>query len=259
MWYLAGNWKMNHGPAAAEAFFKELKTNPLPARSKSGRDLRVVVIPQLPLISFCLEQAQVCGIKVGAQNCAAQESGAFTGETSAHVLAELRVSYTLIGHSERRTLFGETDEILNRKLHCALKAKITPIFCVGETLGERESGRTFEVLDRQLKVGLAGVKAGPLVLAYEPVWAIGTGKVASPEQAQEAHAHIRAKLHELELAQAGESEKGLNAARTPLLYGGSVKPENASALGSQPDLDGFLVGGASLQAASFLELIRLAP
>lgn len=190
-------------------------------------------------------------VALGAQNMSAEPAGAFTGETSAKMLKELAVEYVIIGHSERRSIYGETDEIINQKLITALEVRFKPIFCVGETLEERDGGKLEEVLKRQLVKGLDSIgprRGSDVVIAYEPVWAIGTGRTASAEQAQEAHAFIRSVLSEMY----GED----TAQKIRIQYGGSVKGGNAAELISQPDIDGALVGGASLEPASFFEIIR---
>lgn len=253
-WIVAGNWKMNHGLADAKNFFESVKA--APAQTASKKTLLALVCPQAPLLFPLSPIAKSKNFAVGAQNCSSEKSGAFTGELAVSLIAEAGAQYTLIGHSERRALFGETNAVLSKKLQMAQAAGLTPIFCIGETLSEREAGTTNAVVETQLKEGLVGLdKSKPWILAYEPVWAIGTGKVATPAQAQEVHAFIRAKLAEWGLS------KGLSPSfsRVPILYGGSVKPDNAGELGRQPDLDGFLVGGASLDSKSFSALVDLAP
>jgi len=190
-------------------------------------------------------------VKLGAQNMHWESSGAFTGEVSAPMLRELFVRYVVLGHSERRQYFGETDEIVNRKTKAALAASLTPIVCVGETLAQRESGQVEMVLEQQLRGSLADLNKAQLedlVLAYEPVWAIGTGHTATPAQAQEAHAFIRSVLTKLSSA--------ATANKIRIQYGGSVKPGNTAELMAQPDIDGALVGGASLEARAFAEIVR---
>ena len=215
-------------------------------------EVEIVVVPPFTAIakvSEVLNGAEI--IKIGAQNMSAERNGAFTGEISAGMLRDLFVRYVVLGHSERRQLFGETDEIVNRKVHAAHEGSLRPIVCVGETLEQREGGRVEQVLATQLRGSLAGLGAKELVetvVAYEPVWAIGTGRTASAEQAQEAHAFIRQTL--------GEIGDESSAARIRIQYGGSVKPDNARTLMSQPDIDGALVGGASLDPRSFAEIIR---
>ncbi|MBI5728069.1 MAG: triose-phosphate isomerase, partial [Ignavibacteriales bacterium] len=192
-------------------------------------------------------------IKLGAQNMHFEESGAFTGEIAAPMLKSVGCEYVILGHSERRTIFGETDQLINKKIKKALSAGINPIFCIGETLQERESNVTFDVIRRQVVEGLKEITAEQMtkvILAYEPVWAIGTGKTASPAQAQEVHAFIRGLLTEL---------YGNTVAENVVIqYGGSVKPDNANELLGQPDIDGALVGGACLKAESFIGIITAA-
>jgi triosephosphate isomerase len=191
-------------------------------------------------------------VKSGAQNMHWEKNGAFTGEISAGMIRELFARYVVLGHSERRTLFGETDEIVNKKTKAAIAATLTPIVCIGETLAERDAGQVEQVLHTQLTGSLAGIPAKDLadvVLAYEPVWAIGTGRTATPEQAQEAHAYIRKVLAEISDAATAEKVR--------IQYGGSVKPGNTGALMGQPDIDGALVGGASLVARDFAEIVKI--
>jgi triosephosphate isomerase len=217
-----------------------------------SRDVEVVIIPPFTAIAAAnaaLENAQ--HIKVGAQNMHWERSGAFTGEISPAMLRDLFVRYVVLGHSERRTLFGETDEIVNRKMRAAHEAMLRPILCVGESLDQREAGDVEKVLTTQLQGSLAGLGPKELhetVIAYEPVWAIGTGKTATSEQAQEAHAFIRGILREI-------SDEA-TAEKIRIQYGGSVKPDNARTLMSQPDIDGALVGGASLDPRSFAQIVK---
>ena len=192
-------------------------------------------------------------IRLGAQNMYFEMSGAYTGEISPAMLRELFVRYVILGHSERRQIFGETDALINKKVHTALASELKPILCVGETLAERDAGQEKTVLETQLKGSLAGVTAEQMtdvVIAYEPVWAIGTGRNASPEQAQDAHAHVRSVLAALTDADTAEKVR--------IQYGGSVKPANAPVLMSQPDIDGALVGGAALEPRSFSEIVKAA-
>ncbi|MGI8819281.1 MAG: triose-phosphate isomerase [Chthoniobacterales bacterium] len=244
---VAANWKMNMTQAEAaafvETFLRELG---------DSSEVEVVIVPPftaLAKVSEGLNASQT--VKLGAQNMHWEKSGAFTGEISAAMLRELFVRYVVLGHSERRQLFGETDEIVNRKVRAAHEATLRPIVCVGETLEQREAGDVAKVLGTQLRGSLAGLDAKELnetVIAYEPVWAIGTGKTASAAQAQEAHAFIRQTL--------GEIADGNTAARMRIQYGGSVKPDNAGTLMSQPDIDGALVGGASLDPRSFAQIVQ---
>jgi triosephosphate isomerase (TIM) len=246
---VAANWKMNMLQAEAGDFVKDLLL-------EVGDILavEVVIVPPFTAIAKvtdALGSAQ--NIKVGAQNMHWARSGAFTGEISAAMLRNLFVRYVILGHSERRQLFGETDEIVNRKVLAAHEATLRPIVCIGETLEQRDAGRVHEILAMQLRGSLAGLESKGLqdtVIAYEPVWAIGTGRNATPEQAQEAHAFIRATLREM--------SDETTAERIRIQYGGSVKPENARALMSQPDIDGALVGGASLEARSFAQIVLAA-
>lgn len=244
---LAANWKMNlthiEAESYIEAFLKELG---------EVNDVEIVIIPSFTSIPTL---AQASGkapfIRLGAQNLHWAKNGAFTGEISATMLRALFVKYVVIGHSERRTLFGETDEMVQKKVHTALEAGLRPIMCVGETLAERDAGSCEKVLRRQVEQGLKGVTADHLseiVIAYEPVWAIGTGRTATPAQAEEVHAFLRSLLVELFDQTA--------AGRTRIQYGGSVKPENSEELMREPNIDGALVGGASLDAHSFARIVR---
>lgn len=245
---IAANWKMNKTTGEAAAFFKGF----LPAIASAAGRVEVVVIPPFTALAAC-KAAAGGAVAVGAQNMHPEASGAFTGEISAGMLVDLGVSHVVLGHSERRTLFGETDGFINQKVKAALAAGLTPILCVGETLEERDAGKVREVLDRQVAEGLAGLEAGALpkvVIAYEPVWAIGTGRTATPAQAQEAHAMIRARLGGLFGAEAAE--------RVRIQYGGSVKPGNARELLACPDIDGALVGGASLVPEDFAAIVLAA-
>ena len=214
----------------------------------------VVIVPPftaLAKVSEILGRGQAA--KLGAQNMHWEKSGAFTGEISAQMLRELYVRYVVLGHSERRTLFGETDELVNRKVRAALDAALKPIFCIGETLEQRDAGEVEAVLHRQIELGLLGLSARELsdtVIAYEPVWAIGTGRTASPEQAQAAHAFIRKTL--------GEIWDTVAADKVRIQYGGSVKAQNAVELMREPDIDGALVGGASLDPRGFAEIVKAA-
>lgn len=246
---IAANWKMNMTVSETEGFLEDFR---LDVEDVSG--VEIVIAPPftaLPKLSELLGGSQK--IRLGAQNFYHEKSGAYTGEISATMLRELFVRYVIIGHSERRQLFGETDDFINKKVKVALASELRPILCVGETLTEREAGREKEILETQLRGGLAGVSAGEFldtVIAYEPVWAIGTGKTASSAQAQEAHAHIRAILAEL--------SDPATANKVRIQYGGSVKPANARELLHQPDIDGALVGGASLEPRSFSEIVKAA-
>ena len=244
---IAANWKMNQTIAETETFLKNFR---LEIEDVSGVD--IVIAPPftaLAKLSELLGGSQ--RIRTAAQNMYFEANGAYTGEISAAMLRELYVKYVILGHSERRQIFGETDALINRKVLAALESELKPILCVGETLEEREAGKENEVLETQLRGCLAGVSAEQLlevVIAYEPVWAIGTGKTASTAQAQDCHAHVRAVLAELTDA--------ATAAKVRIQYGGSVKPSNAAELLAEPDIDGALVGGASLDARSFAEIVK---
>jgi triosephosphate isomerase (TIM) len=245
---IAGNWKMNKGSADAVPLVKDII-----ADVGRGSEVDVVVCPPFTALEAVGQALEGSVVKLGAQNMHPEPSGAYTGEVSAEMLRSVYTSYVILGHSERRTYFAETDTFINQKVVAALKAQLKPILCVGETLGEREAGSTLKVVQTQLEADLEGVSkdlATNVVIAYEPVWAIGTGKVATTEQAQEVHAFIRGLLGKL----FGASVAG----RMRILYGGSMKPANAPELLSQKDIDGGLIGGASLEARSFLDLIRAA-
>jgi triosephosphate isomerase (TIM) len=246
---IAANWKMNmtQGEAArfVDAFLLDIG---------EINNVDVVIIPPFTAIARVTEAlGRAHNIKVGAQNMYWEKSGAFTGEISAPLLRDLFVHYVVLGHSERRTLFGETDEMVNRKMHAAHEAKLRPIVCIGESLEQRDKGNVEKILSTQLHGSLAGLKPKELqetVIAYEPVWAIGTGRNATPAQAQEAHAFVRHTLAEM-------ADK-TTAERVRIQYGGSVKPDNARELMSQPDIDGALVGGASLDPRSFAQIVKAA-
>lgn len=239
---LAGNWKMHKNREECRAFFKAFKEK---VTKPDGLDI-MIAAPYTQLETAKEEADPATWIL--AQNVHFEDKGAFTGEVSAAMLKELGVSGTLIGHSERRQYFGETDATVAKKTKAALAAGLSAIVCIGETLEQREAGQMEDVLSTQLKQGLDGVSYDPaLVIAYEPVWAIGTGKTATPEQAQSAHAFIRGQL--AKLFNEGHSRS------IPILYGGSMKPGNVSELTSQPDIDGGLVGGASLSADDFADMV----
>jgi triosephosphate isomerase len=239
--FIAGNWKMFKTVHEAVVFAKELR--PL---VKDVTGVEIVVAPPFTALHAVAEALRNTNVSVSGQNVYWESEGAYTGEVSAPMIREAGGEYVIVGHSERRRLFGDTDETVNKKAHAAIAAGLTPIVCVGETLEERERGETLAVLDRQVAGSLArltGAQVADLVVAYEPVWAIGTGRTATTAQAQEAHAGIRARLTSLFGAEA--------AARCHVLYGGSVKPDNIADLLAQPDVDGALIGGASLDVASF--------
>lgn len=243
---IAANWKMYKTPSEAKAFVDAF----LPGISGHVRD-EIALFPSPVLLPTVVEATRGSHISVGAQNIHFAEEGAYTGETSIAQLKAVGGTHTLIGHSERRQYFAETDEIVNKKLQAALKHGILPIVCIGEVLDEREAGRTAQVLKSQVTGALAGVTAEaarPIVIAYEPVWAIGTGKTATPEMAAEAHRIIRTEVANL----LGDDV----ASSLRILYGGSVKPENAAALIGQEEIDGALVGGASLKPDSFAAIVK---
>jgi len=245
---VAGNWKMNMTTAEAEALVTALK-----AELANFREVEVVVCPPFTSLKTVSDLVQGTHLDLGAQNMHWEKGGAYTGEISASMLRDLYCHYVIVGHSERRQYFGETDEIVNRKAKAALASSLHPIICVGETLEEREAGKVEEVITRQVKGSLAGLSATELldsVLAYEPVWAIGTGKTATSEQAQEVHALIRKVLTELYDQAVADGVR--------IQYGGSVKPANAKELFGMPDIDGGLIGGAALDAKSFIDIIRAA-
>jgi triosephosphate isomerase len=246
--FIAGNWKMFTDSISAELLAASI-VNGLPGDTR----VTVVVCPPFPFLSRVFSVVRGSPVALGAQNLYPAKEGAFTGEVSPNMLADVGCQYVILGHSERRHLLGETDAFINRKVHAALEAGLKPILCIGETLEERKAIRTNDVLNVQLTGSLAGVTAEMLAnmtLAYEPVWAIGTGVNATPQQAQDAHAFVRQRVTALCGTDA--------AARLVIQYGGSVKPENAGSLLPQPDVDGALVGGASLKAADFLAIVRAA-
>ena len=243
---IAANWKMFKTPAEAGAFMDAF----LPLAASHTRD-EIALFPSPVLLPTVIEGARGSNVKVGAQNIHFAEEGAYTGETSVLQLKAVGGTHTLIGHSERRQYFAETDEIVNKKLQTALKHGIVPVVCVGEVLEEREAGKTATALKTQVKGAFAGISAeaaAPIVIAYEPVWAIGTGKTATPEIAADAHRIIREEVAKL--------LGGDVAVKMRILYGGSVKPDNATALISQEEIDGALVGGASLKPDSFMAIVK---
>lgn len=245
---IAGNWKMNKTATETRAFAEKLK--PLVARVKWCEVVLCVPYVNLPAAVKAFRDSRVA---VGAENLYFEPSGAFTGEVSAEMLRDIGVKYVIIGHSERRQQFGETDLTVNKKVHAALGAGLCPIVCVGESLEQRELGVTMELIALQVKTALAGVSAERLrkiVMAYEPVWAIGTGRTATAEQAGEVNEHIRTVIRKLYGARAARS--------VTIQYGGSMNTRNAAQLLAQPDVDGGLIGGASLQPEEFLEIIKAA-
>jgi triosephosphate isomerase len=269
---IAGNWKLHKTVAEALAFVRELKghlQNPVlgstsptgsgnaaaagsPGQAQAQGRCEVAVLPCYTALWAVAQELSGSSISLGAQEVFYEQSGAFTGAISADQLKDVGCRYVLVGHSERRQFFGETLESSQKRLKAALQAGLEPILCVGETLSEREEGSTEQVVERQLEAAIAGLdepELGRVLLAYEPVWAIGTGQVATPEQAQEVHAFLRSKVG---------SRSSVVAEEMRLLYGGSVKPENAAALFAKPDIDGALVGGASLKVPAFEGIIAAA-
>ena len=245
---IAGNWKMFKTVQEAVVFVKELR-----GMVKDITDVEIIVGPPFTALHAVAEAARNSNIAVAAQNVYWEREGAFTGEVSAAMVKEAGAEYVIIGHSERRRLFGETDANINRKLTATLAAGLIPIVCVGETLEERERNETLAILDRQIKDGLDGVtgdQVAALVVAYEPVWAIGTGRNATAAQAGEAHTHIRTRLRQWFGAEMAEGCR--------VIYGGSVKPDNIRQLIAEPDVDGALVGGASLELKSFSDIVAMA-
>ena len=243
---IAGNWKMYKVPSDAMELVSQLKNS-----LEGIQDRDIVVIPPFASLYPCHGILEGTNIALGAQDVYWEDQGAFTGEISPPMLLDCGCQFCVIGHSERRTYFHETDETVNRKIKAVLSHGLTPICCIGESLEQRESGETFNVVEAQVRVDFEGLDRAQMmkvVIAYEPIWAIGTGRTATPEQANEVHAFIRktlADLHDSSLAEA-----------VRIQYGGSVKPENCDALMAQPDIDGALVGGASLKVESFSRIVR---
>ena len=246
---VAGNWKMNNDLNGSINLVSEIK------KGLVGKELKTkaIVCPPFTSLESVNEITKESEVKLGAQNMYFEENGAFTGEISPSMLKSVGCEYVILGHSERRTIFGETNQVINKKIKTAIKHELKPIFCIGETLEEREKEITFKVIETQVNEGLAGLSEAELsnlIIAYEPVWAIGTGKVATPAQAQEVHKFIReliAKLYSQAFAD-----------QLVIQYGGSVKPDNSKELLTQPDIDGALVGGACLKADSFIKIIESA-
>jgi len=241
--YMIGNWKMNQTQKEVTTFFNELNELGVPEGNFG-------IAPQLIHIPLAQSLTKKTSVKIGAQNCSSENFGAFTGETSTDSLKDLGVEFTLIGHSERRSYYNESDSIINKKVIKALSTNLLPVLCIGETLEERKADKTLDIVLGQIKAGLQSVKlenSDQIILAYEPVWAIGTGETATPDQAEEVHLAIRNLLKEL-YGSVGE--------KISLLYGGSVKPENVVELLAKPNINGGLVGGASLKAESFYALCK---
>jgi triosephosphate isomerase len=242
---IAGNWKMFKTVDETVKYVKEFR-----GLVKDVDGVEIVLAPPFTALHPAAEAARNSNVAIAAQDMFWEREGAFTGEISAHMIRETGVEFVIIGHSERRTLFGETNTTVNRKVLAAFAAGLVPIACIGETLDQRERGETFDVLDRQVQQGLDGVSAdriAQLVIAYEPVWAIGTGRTATSEQAQEAHAHIRGRLRQWFGPEAADA--------CHVIYGGSVKPDNIRELIARPDVDGALVGGASLDIRGFFDIV----
>ena len=245
--FIAGNWKMNSTRQEALSLVEAI------AAGYDGDAVDLAVCPPFVYLDAVTRALESSPVAVGAQNMYYGPAGALTGETSAAMLLDVGCTYVILGHSERRHVMGETDELINKKVKAAIAAGLKPILCIGEQLDQREAGRTLAVAERQVREGLAGVSAAEMAgvtLSYEPVWAIGTGRTATPEQAQEVHAAVRAVLAKLFKPDVAEAAR--------IQYGGSVKPENAKAILAQPDVDGGLIGGASLKADSFLAIAQAA-
>lgn len=234
---IVGNWKMNKTSSEAVELVKKLKV--LVKNVKANKS-QIVICPAFTALSDVAKELKDTNILLGAQNLYFEEYGAFTGEVSAQMLKEIECKYVIIGHSERRQLYGEINAVVNQKIFAALKHGLIPIVCVGETLAEREKNKTKEIIKKQITESLKDIDVNKIVIAYEPVWAIGTGKTATPEQAQEVHALIRSLI---------------KSNSTRILYGGSVKHDNIKELMAQKDIDGALVGGASLDAESFAKIV----
>ncbi len=244
---IAGNWKMNNNLSESQNLISKL----ISGLSSEKLNCEIIICPPFTSLQEAGSLIRNTVIKLGAQNMHYEESGAYTGEISASMLKSVNCEYVILGHSERRTIFGETDSLINKKIKKALHENLKPIFCIGETLQERESGVTIDVIKRQVVEGLKEISLNDLnriIIAYEPVWAIGTGKTASPAQAEEVHEFIREIVSGLYNKDAAEN--------LVIQYGGSVKPENAAELMSQKDIDGALVGGACLKADSFIGIIK---
>jgi triosephosphate isomerase len=248
--FVAGNWKMNTDSETCVSLAKSIASG---SREVAGEGVKVAVCPPFVYLQAVARVLSASSIAVGAQDLYTESKGAFTGEISASMIKDIGCSYVLCGHSERRHVIGESDELINKKVTAAINGGLLSIFCVGEMLEEREASRTSEVVSGQIKNGLAGLsveKVSAVTMAYEPVWAIGTGLTATPQQAQEVHALIRKRLSEMYDSKLAEE--------ICILYGGSVKPGNASDLMAEQDIDGLLVGGASLNADDFVAIIKAA-
>ncbi|TAL23957.1 MAG: triose-phosphate isomerase [Nitrospirae bacterium] len=240
--FIAANWKMNKTIPEAEGFLREF----IPA-VKDAAGIDIIIAPPFTSISSVAAKAKGTNIKIASQDVFYEEKGAFTGEVSPGMILDCGCSHVIIGHSERRQYFNENDEIINKKIKTSKKNGLGIIFCIGETLEQREAGKTFDILNREMESGLKDVDGDNMVVAYEPIWAIGTGKTATPEQAQEVHASIRKKIRVL---------YGNKADEIRIIYGGSVTPENVDSLMACADVDGALVGGASLKTESFARIVK---
>jgi len=248
---IAGNWKMNVEKEDVKAFFTNYNGK-MASSDVSAKRVTKIICPTFPLLTYAKNECTDSGVDIGAQNVSEHEKGAFTGEVSASILKSIDIKYCIIGHSERRQYFGDTDDIIKQKWFRLREAGINPIICIGETLSERESGQTFEVIKKQIGTifdGVALKQGEDMMIAYEPVWAIGTGKTATPEIAQEVHKYIRELLTKLYHECAPE---------IPLLYGGSVKPSNIKELLEQDDINGALIGGASLDSKDYADMVKIA-
>jgi len=246
---IAGNWKMNKNLSESVSLISDIINGLKNINTKAD----VIICPPFTSLETANALIKNSSIILGAQNMCSEDSGAYTGEISADMLKSVGCQFVILGHSERRAIFNEPDELINKKVKKALAKGLDVIFCIGESLDERESGSTFNIVKSQIEKGLAGITEldlAKIIIAYEPVWAIGTGKTASPEQAEEVHLYIRNKIKELFSSEAAEN--------LIIQYGGSVKPENSEELLSQPNIDGALVGGACLKSDSFLEIIKTA-
>jgi triosephosphate isomerase len=239
---MAANWKMNKVSSETQEFIKRFFPE-----VKSISDVDIVLAPPFTSLSYAAELIKQTNIMLAAQDVFYEEKGAYTGEISPSMLKDIGCKFVIIGHSERRHYFNETDEIVNRKIKAAQKGGLGVIFCLGESLEEREAGRTFDIVEREMNQGLDGTNIENIVIAYEPIWAIGTGKTATPEQAQEVHAFIREKIG----IKYNNKSGGIR-----IIYGGSVTPENVDSLMACADVDGALVGGASLKVESFVRIVK---
>ena len=240
--FIAANWKLNKTISETQEFISGL----IPAvKDLSGVD--IVIAPPFTSLSAAAEKLKGTNVTLAAQNVFYEEKGAYTGEISPLMLIDIGCKYVIVGHSERRQYFNETDDIVNKKIKAAKKAGLGVVFCIGESLDNREAGKTFDVLNREIEKGLNGIDPEDMVIAYEPIWAIGTGRTATPEQAQEVHSYIREKINVL---------YGKKADEICIIYGGSVTPENIDSLMACKDVDGALVGGASLKVESFIKIIK---